>query len=774
MIYSDEKQPYRTLDATIRSGLYDKRYRICFSSLLVQNAFYKLLENPCAKCDNRNFVSFELLKKHVSREHQMFYCDLCTDNLKIFPFERRCYNRTDLALHNRKGDVDDKSHRGHPLCEYCDVRYLDRDELFRHLRREHYFCHFCDADGSNQFYEDYPSLRDHFHREHFVCDEGACVDEQFTGVFRTEIDLKVHQAKTHSSTLGKMAQKQARTLELEFSLVPRNRAGNGPGGGNTSSNDRQQRGGNNNNNNNSSRDNHNNPYMNVEPGPSQIDLNPRQAPKRVIDSNNEQEFPSLGGGGGATGGPSSSNARQDATMRSKAFKGQGNLTRTKENFPALGGGGAAASNSAGPAMGGNYKKVSASAMLKAKPAASSSTSAPSTSASKPGTVIHISNRPKEFPALGRGARSNHHHSSAAMDEDDQTVPVSQMMSQLHVNNHAISHKHRGLVDEYSIASAVAQKQGPKVGLVKAAPVAPPSPARQQAPVKMKLKSEENFPSLSAGPSCGPAGAWSASAAPKWVSKQPATNTNANKVESRKSKVAPNPMSNNSDSGKQKEKNKQQQQKGNGKGDGKQNNGGGSSLVANGLILGQKGPSASGNGAWGNTKAGSSNTAGSSSSTAPPGFGAKPPNNNKSTAAGSSNPPPGFNVTLNSVNRNNVAANGTLTFTNSTGEKYKIVPTRRYISPPGIQKRNQELVNIFRQTLTEPEAMNEFKIISQMFRENAYSAVPYYDHCKAALGERFNEVFPELLALLPDIGKQQVNIILLLFSMPWKILIILFI
>lgn len=54
-------------------------------------------------------------------------------------------------------------------------------------------------------------------------------------------------------------------------------------------------------------------------------------------------------------------------------------------------------------------------------------------------------------------------------------------------------------------------------------------------------------------------------------------------------------------------------------------------------------------------------------------------------------------------------------------------------------------------------MNEFKIISQMFRENAYSAVPYYDHCKAALGERFTEVFPELLALLPDIGKQQVNI-----------------
>lgn len=53
-------------------------------------------------------------------------------------------------------------------------------------------------------------------------------------------------------------------------------------------------------------------------------------------------------------------------------------------------------------------------------------------------------------------------------------------------------------------------------------------------------------------------------------------------------------------------------------------------------------------------------------------------------------------------------------------------------------------------------MGEFKTISQMFRENAYNAVPYYEHCKLALGERFADVFPELLALLPDIGKQQVG------------------
>ena len=36
-----------------------------------------------------------------------------------------------------QGDPDDTSHRGHPLCKFCDERYLDNDELLKHLRRDH-------------------------------------------------------------------------------------------------------------------------------------------------------------------------------------------------------------------------------------------------------------------------------------------------------------------------------------------------------------------------------------------------------------------------------------------------------------------------------------------------------------------------------------------------------------------------------------------------------------------------------------------------------------
>lgn len=173
MIFSRDILPFTVLDKQLRSGFYEKKFRIYFADTSIQQAFYKLLENKCQVC-NKSFHSFDQLKEHVRKSHELYFCDLCTENLKIFSAERRCYNRTDLATHRRKGnnfaskiwvenlkvtqwflfsgDVDDTSHRGHPICEYCDLRFLDKDELFRHLRREHYFCHFCDADGNNLFY----------------------------------------------------------------------------------------------------------------------------------------------------------------------------------------------------------------------------------------------------------------------------------------------------------------------------------------------------------------------------------------------------------------------------------------------------------------------------------------------------------------------------------------------------------------------------------------------------------------------------------------------
>lgn len=58
------------------------------------------------------FSSFIDLKRHMSRVHDLCYCDLCTQHLELFSWERKYYTRQQLALHRKEGDGDDKSHKG--------------------------------------------------------------------------------------------------------------------------------------------------------------------------------------------------------------------------------------------------------------------------------------------------------------------------------------------------------------------------------------------------------------------------------------------------------------------------------------------------------------------------------------------------------------------------------------------------------------------------------------------------------------------------------------
>lgn len=83
VIFTTEKLPFRQLETKNRSGLYDKTYRIIFTTNRVQAAFYKLLEHPCSKCDIYPLPSFDMLDKHVRKVHECFYCDLCTKHLNV-------------------------------------------------------------------------------------------------------------------------------------------------------------------------------------------------------------------------------------------------------------------------------------------------------------------------------------------------------------------------------------------------------------------------------------------------------------------------------------------------------------------------------------------------------------------------------------------------------------------------------------------------------------------------------------------------------------------
>lgn len=69
---------------------------------------------------------------------------------------------------------------------------------------------------------------------------------------------------------------------------------------------------------------------------------------------------------------------------------------------------------------------------------------------------------------------------------------------------------------------------------------------------------------------------------------------------------------------------------------------------------------------------------------------------------------------------------------------------------------QSLDTVFQKSLKNSTAYNEFKRMSQMFLDGQYNGAAYYEQCKCALGDRFNDTFPELIALLPNIAKQQVR------------------
>ncbi|KAG7491954.1 hypothetical protein MATL_G00009240 [Megalops atlanticus] len=198
----------------------EKKYDIYFSDGKIYAQFRRILQSECPQCpEPKVFSKFEELEQHMRKQHELFCCKLCAKHLKIFTHERKWYNRKDLARHRTQGDPDDTSHRGHPLCKFCDDRYLDNDELLKHLRRDHYFCHFCDSDGAQEYYSDYDYLRQHFRESHYLCEEGSCNTEQFTHAFRTEIDYKAHKAAAHSKSRAEA--RQNRHIDLQFSYAPR-------------------------------------------------------------------------------------------------------------------------------------------------------------------------------------------------------------------------------------------------------------------------------------------------------------------------------------------------------------------------------------------------------------------------------------------------------------------------------------------------------------------------------------------------------------------------
>uniref|UniRef100_A0A0K0DH60 C2H2-type domain-containing protein n=1 Tax=Angiostrongylus cantonensis TaxID=6313 RepID=A0A0K0DH60_ANGCA len=131
----------------------EERFGIRFQNKDVCIRYEKYLAHVCKLCKSADgerleFQTFVALRHHMSNVHQLTYCHICTDNLMLFSrLERKTYTRDALQRHIRCGDKEDKSMKGHPSCLFCEQRFFDEECRYRHLRKEHFFCQFCENEG---------------------------------------------------------------------------------------------------------------------------------------------------------------------------------------------------------------------------------------------------------------------------------------------------------------------------------------------------------------------------------------------------------------------------------------------------------------------------------------------------------------------------------------------------------------------------------------------------------------------------------------------------
>lgn len=639
VIFTKVISPYNSLKNI--NGVIDKKFKIVFETENEKNAYDALLAHECPKC-SKVFVSFVYLRDHVRRVHQLNYCDLCVDNLKIYSRERKCYSRAELSRHRKEGDPDNRSHRGHPLCEFCDTRYMDNDELYRHLRRDHLFCHFCDADGLHQYYSSYDFLRDHFRSEHYLCEEGDCFNEKFTAVFRSEIDLKAHKASTHGKELGKAGLKQARTLKLELTLTPRPRP----------LHTRPPR--------------HREELVDIPESAGAVGGTlEEESTKKAPELKREEDFPALGSDSSSASVSLRVTSAKQPSLSIQVNHPRFTTTVTSQNnynyhFPALdnasGGEVAATSVSwSASSAGSGRRPVDQKANCNRPPPEDFPTlSAPQKSSipristgvgtqSEPSEPEPHNHQPQQ-PFKTKKKKSK----SGKGGGESKTTPVPSS-SQSSVNGESKSKKNKKdvkptpRIESSSLINNNIENINNNCKLeniLKTVSIVPENVSPLDIKEKRNggLPSGDDFPSLSAPP--GFPAMPPAAAAPRWEVKKP-----------------PKP---------------------------------------------------------------------------PPGLGKPPPGL----------PPPGFS-----------GLNGGFPplIGGPAGEDTAV---GGYITPNNFAKRNSSLVKLINTSLVG-ETLDEFKEISVAFRRGSLAAPEYYAHCREMLGPaNFKELFPELLALLPDIPKQQ--------------------
>ncbi|XP_044759445.1 E3 ubiquitin-protein ligase ZNF598 [Coccinella septempunctata] len=686
VIFTKEIQSFTTLFGKyFKTSQQDPKYGLIFATNEIKKEYNRILEHRCSVCpidQSWPFRTFNQLKDHMRREHELFYCDICIENVRIFSSERRHYTRQELGMHRRKGDPDNTSHRGHPLCEFCDTRFMDSDELYRHMRRIHLFCHFCDADGRHLYYKNIPDLQKHFKEEHYFCEEGECKIVPLASAYRTEIDLKAHIAAFHGRHLGKTASKQVRTLELAFTLAPRSSSSRKNHGDQNRENRLVEEG-----------------AVGHEPGV------PGGGQDRIFhNALTPMDFPALAGS-------SSSSAPQFRHTTSFAQKNSSKINMN--DFPSLG------NRSNRPTSG---VTITASS----------------------NSEVSISRKQNQFPSLGKPSTSRESTVllSVHNNQDSKAPKVSIQVN--HKSNGSIhtqittttasssqGTKNQRSIEDFpalggSSKKAVSQPQWVQVKSKKSEKPNKVAPAPQLPP-----KDLSQFPDLQKGKQNKKTSSIKVPVSNNWVNltslSKDQSNNNKNNANTMKQTSKENQEQCKTNKKKKKAKSAQDNQEQENKRTNSKNevseNRENSEVRLNGDA---------------SSDSGSSSDSQKEVKKPPPGF--KLP------------PPPGFGNRFSDFP--SLGVPNDLTFTTSSGQSFSIVSKpNNYKQPMNAVVRNQNIVKKLRMVSGE-EVVQEFKNRSVQFHNGQLSGQKFYDYCKTVFGPNFEDFFPEMLVLLPDIEKQQ--------------------
>ncbi|KDP28319.1 hypothetical protein JCGZ_14090 [Jatropha curcas] len=170
------------------------------------------------------FRNIEQLKGHLFHRHRLVMCSLCLEGRKVFICEQKLYTRAQLNQHINTGDSEvdgTESERGgfmgHPMCEFCKSPFYGDNELYSHMSTEHYTCHICQRQhpGQYEYYKNYDDLEIHFRREHFLCEDEACLAKKFI-VFQTEAEMKRHNAIEHGGRMSRAKRNAALQIPTSF------------------------------------------------------------------------------------------------------------------------------------------------------------------------------------------------------------------------------------------------------------------------------------------------------------------------------------------------------------------------------------------------------------------------------------------------------------------------------------------------------------------------------------------------------------------------------